>query len=577
VISKTPKFDGAISLILDGLKPGSRQCSQCQANFKVLTEDIDFYRSFQVPAPKFCPTCRHQRRVAFRVRTPRFYKKSCSAPEHSEKTISFFAEDNPVKVYDFDYWWSDAWDPVGLGVEYDVAGSFFDQFKKLFDTIPQQPLFRDPKSVNCDYTVSGVISKNCYFVGTPYFSEDIYYGFLPIRSKNCIDITNVAQSEFCYESIELERCFNCNFCFRSEDCLDSWFLFDSKNCSNCFMSTNLRNKRFCFLNEQFSESEYKRRLAEINLGSHREIEKYRRIFDDLVAKAIHKHVDVQKSERILGDKIRNTKDGHWVFNSLGESQNIRYAYYFDRMSDSMDVSGSTACSRIYDSTGIIGAENIKFGIGHRTGIGLEYSAYCNNCENCFGCVGLRNKKFCIFNQQYSESEYWLRLDEIKLTMLEAGEYGEFFPMRTSPHPYNDSDAQIEYPLTREEAEAIGAWWQDAPEEGRNIGDKEVLAGEAIPDDIAGVSDDILSKAIQCEVTGKPFLIIKPELEFYRKKGLPLPRIHPLERIIARFRKIYPNNLWPTKCAKCTKDMWSAHDPEKRYQVYCENCYNSEIV
>ncbi len=30
---------------------------------------------------------------------------------------------------------------------------------------------------------------------------------------------------------------------------------------------------------------------------------------------------------------------------------------------------------------------------------------CRNCLNCFGCAGLRNKSYCIFNEQYTKEEY----------------------------------------------------------------------------------------------------------------------------------------------------------------------------
>ena len=30
---------------------------------------------------------------------------------------------------------------------------------------------------------------------------------------------------------------------------------------------------------------------------------------------------------------------------------------------------------------------------------------CRNCTDCFGCVGLRNKQYCIFNQQYDKEGY----------------------------------------------------------------------------------------------------------------------------------------------------------------------------
>ncbi|MBI2623673.1 MAG: hypothetical protein HYW65_03840 [Candidatus Liptonbacteria bacterium] len=36
------------------------------------------------------------------------------------------------------------------------------------------------------------------------------------------------------------------------------------------------------------------------------------------------------------------------------------------------------------------------------------------CSNCVMCVGLRNKKYCILNQQYSKEEYEVKLKELKL-------------------------------------------------------------------------------------------------------------------------------------------------------------------
>lgn len=35
----------------------------------------------------------------------------------------------------------------------------------------------------------------------------------------------------------------------------------------------------------------------------------------------------------------------------------------------------------------------------------DYGYYLKDCQNCIGCVGLRKKKFCIFNEQYSEEEF----------------------------------------------------------------------------------------------------------------------------------------------------------------------------
>jgi len=69
----------------------------------------------------------------------------------------------------------------------------------------------------------------------------------------------------------------------------------------------------------------------------------------------------------------------------------------------------------------------------------------------------------------------------------------------------------------------------------------------LPDNIKDVDDSILEKAILCEVTGKPFRIIKPELEFYRKHNLPIPRRHPDQRHLDRMALRNPRKLFDRVC------------------------------
>jgi hypothetical protein len=45
----------------------------------------------------------------------------------------------------------------------------------------------------------------------------------------------------------------------------------------------------------------------------------------------------------------------------------------------------------------------------------------------------------------------------------------------------------------------------------------------------------LNWAIKCEVSEKPFRIIKQELEFYRKHNLPIPKKHPDIRHLERMK------------------------------------------
>ncbi len=130
--SKTPKFDEALKEVLDNLQPHQKECKECGEEFEIMAEDIEFYKKLQVPPPTLCPRCRLQRRLGQRISfLPIFYKKSCSAPGHTEKIIAYYSEKNPVKVYDDKYYLSDNWEATEFGVNFDVENNFFYNLKNL--------------------------------------------------------------------------------------------------------------------------------------------------------------------------------------------------------------------------------------------------------------------------------------------------------------------------------------------------------------------------------------------------------------------------------------------------------------
>jgi CxxC-x17-CxxC domain-containing protein len=72
------------------------------------------------------------------------------------------------------------------------------------------------------------------------------------------------------------------------------------------------------------------------------------------------------------------------------------------------------------------------------------------------------------------------------------------------------------------------------------------------------------------------LIVKQELDFYRKYNLPIPKRHPDQRHEDRVRLKNPRKLFERKCDKCGKDIKTTYSPSRPEIVYCEECYNKEI-
>ena len=137
--------------------------------------------------------------------------------------------------------------------------------------------------------------------------------------------------------------------------------------------------------------------------------------------------------------------------------------------------------------------------------------------------------------------------------MSDGEWGEFFPASLSPFGYNETVAQEYYPLSRSEAISQGFNWSDYEAPFPKV--EKIIPASRLPDNIDDIPDDILAWAIECEVSKKPFRIIKQELEFYRKHHLPIPRRHPDVRHMDRMKMRNPRKLFERlcDCEKCEEN------------------------
>jgi len=191
-------------------------------------------------------------------------------------------------------------------------------------------------------------------------------------------------------------------------------------------------------------------------------------------------------------------------------------------------------------------------------------------KDCFGCVNMHHKHYCILNKQYTREEYEKLVPRIIEHMNQTKEWGELFPISMSPFGYNKTSAAMYYPMARTDVLKKGWNWDDVLDTQRSV--ENILDANSLPDCINDVSDQILSSAIKCETTGKPYKITPPELSFYRRQRLPIPRRCPDQRHLDRFSLRNPREFWDRKCGKCQKDIRSTYKPDRSEIVYCEPCY-----
>src|SRR3989338_6570421 len=86
---------------------------------------------------------------------------------------------------------------------------------------------------------------------------------------------------------------------------------------------------------------------------------------------------------------------------------------------------------------------------------------------------------------------------------------------------------------------------------------------------------------------KNFKIIPQELKMYQHMGLALPRLCPNCRHLRRIHLRNPRRLWKRQCmctqpshnhsARCPNQFETSYSPDTKELVYCELCYQKEIV
>lgn len=533
--------------------------------FQLSDADISAYAKFGCEPLPICFPHQHQWRLAFR--NDRFlHRRKCDLTGAS--IISMYPQDAPYKVYEREAWFSDKWDPLSYGREFDFSRGFFEQFAQLQREVPRMALV-NIGSVNSDFCNSCVYNNNCYLIFGGDRNEDSMYGALPMRCQDCVDCDWTTNCELCYFCAYSEKCYNTRFAFYSKDCSDSAFIEDCIGCSECILSFNLRNKSFCIENKQYSKEEYFEKKRAFLDGSFSTQQKLWKRFLELRAARAVKYAHILNSENVSGDIIANSKNCRECFECI-KSEDCRHAWTIFESKDCFngDYIG-TKSSLNFNNLSTDTAYNVKMSYFTVNCSDIEYCEAAVSSKNLFGCVSTRHQEYCILNRKYSKEGFFSLRAKIVEHMKKTGEFGRFFPKSLSTFPYNESTASYFFPRTREQAIAEGFMWKEET----NAPQPQIYR---IPDNIRDVQDDIFEATLACEGTGKNFKIIPQELAFYRKQGIPIPRRHPDARYSDRLALRNPFTVCERMCQNCGAKILTTYAPERTENVLCEKCYLAEI-
>jgi len=557
-----------------------KSCQNCKKDFEIRKEDLIFYEQIKVPPPNHCPDCRVQRRLAFRNERT-LYKRICDLCK--KDSVSIYPSGTTFPVYCHKCWWSDGWDPMVYGVDFNKSKPFLEQYASLKNKVPRIALLVID-SVNSDYINNSAENKNCYLIFAAENNEDCMYGRLIQSCKTSVDCAFLYESELCYECSDCRKCFSCMYSERLQDCIEVLFSFDMRNCQNCILCTNGRNLNYCIENAQYTKEEFEKKKAEI-LASHESIERTKEKYNQLRAGVIVKYASSVKCNNVTGDYIYNCHEGVNLFD-VRNSKNCSYVADGEDPIDCQDVNNMYfKAERCYNVMGSLQSTNCKVGVFVMYCNETDYSDSCYNCVNCFGCVGLNKKNYHILNKEYPKEEYLRIKEEIVTQLKNDGIYGDYFPPSISPFGHNETLAQEYFPITEKEAKEKGFNWQ---KETSGIFGKETIVEKDMPQTIGEVTEDILNQVLVCKDCKKNFRITQGEFDFYKRMGVPLPHKDFECRHQDRMKKRNPRKLWHRACMcelenhplhqdkKCQNEFETSYSPDRQETVYCERCYQQEI-
>jgi hypothetical protein len=575
----------------------TRNCQNCKKDFTITPDDFSFYKKIKVPMPTFCHECKLIRKMVWRnLRS--LYKRECGLCHKS--VISMYPDTDPAPVYCYECWNSDKWDAKSYGQEIDWSRPFLLQWFELFQRVPRLLNYMGGLIINSDYTNYSVGNKDCYMSFSIIECENVYHSESIDKSRDCVDCSAAQNLNQCTYNIDSEGNYNSHYLIRSQNCIDSYFLFDCSNCQNCCLSSNLRNQQYVFKNKKLSKEEYRKAVSELHLETYSGLESTKVIFKNTLATAITKYATIYNAQSCTGDFISDAKNIIYTFDAH-DAEDIFNSIRVIHSKDCRDCVGILSGEFEYETLACsINSSNIVFSHICLSSSAVEYSALSRSISDCFGCAGLTSSSYCILNKQYTKEEYEMLVEKIKIHMNEMPyknpqgiiyRYGEFFPFEFCPFGYNESISGDFFPISKEQALEKGYKWNDR--EKRQY--QSTISANDLPDSILNSTDAIKSETITCIHEGEcehsctgAFRITDMEFNFLKQKNLPLPRLCPNCRHHERLQFRNPYKLWGRQCmcdktthfhseVPCPNEFETSYAPDRPEKVYCEECYQVEVL
>lgn len=292
---------------------------------------------------------------------------------------------------------------------------FIAKFQKLILDSPH--LCVNSRNVeNCPYGDYIYNCKNCYVCFELGGSQNGYYLDSSMKTQSCVDCSFARHSELCYQCLNIEKCYNCNYCIDVSNSNDLTHCFDCIGCNDCYGCVGLRRKNFNIYNVEYSKEEYIKVLKTIEFDEN----KFRKL--DLAHPRQNLHLS--KSEDCVGDYIYNSKNCVECFDINNMEDCIYYinGNFNSPDKNNCDMTDASGCELCYDCFSMGYSYNCNFLVESSYCTDCDFGFALESCKNCFGCTYLKNKQYFILNKPYSKEDYLAKIEELKSNLIKNGQY-----------------------------------------------------------------------------------------------------------------------------------------------------------
>lgn len=608
-------MDKFFDLMIDGTDisiVNMSECKYCSSKYPLYSIEKEQYDKYAFKYTDICPTCNFKSLYSY-INDKHLYNRKDS--KTGKNLISILSEDYNWEVIDANNYRIQLVDDLWFKYSKEIWPDIFDDFLKLYNDFPKPSRLVFQWVENGDFSSHVGTSKNLYLSYCVFSEcEDIYYSLKITDSKNVFDSYHIASSSNIYSSHTIGTSHDVSFSRNSVDCSGLLFCSDMNNCKECIFCCNQVNKSYMVYNKQYTKEEYEsiKKWIYEKLWDYNSFKflknKFQEFLDQNLSDAT---INMNNCQKVNGEATFysfnsvNVFAGTWVSNSAnvmigGDFSDDKWNNIINSLEFWTNCENSICAFSFGYNT-----YNVNYCGFVSSSSNIDYCFDMEWCEDCLFCVWLRNKKYCILNKQYTKQEYFKLREEIVNHLKYTGKWGENIAFSSSPFPYNDTLSydifkvnKVIYSDGKEEiidenavwtvnvlwdsfiSDAIyDMWWNEKIKIKWRTKNKEINIPENMKilksENIANINqvwNDILDKTIICEESGRPFRIIKQELDYLKKKWFPIPRVHQENRIdkILSDRPKWQMHVWI--CDNCHKESLTVFKNKPKYKVFCPACY-----